>query len=200
MYHSHLVTAFLKYTFQATEVLIPIVSLSILGILIYDLGVNPIFAHSVYTHQMLLPAFDSLGVIMVARFLSEWYEKKKISAHAFSFFLVVLTFYLSHLLNALSQTEPLRSNDFLVKKIILYGGIVFIFLTEASKVLRFVYRKSVNPSFLFIVSFALIILAGALLLMLPLMESLQSMPSLLQPVPYVSLGSLWWIQRPRSLL
>lgn len=163
----YLITAFMKHTFRATEVLIPIVSLSILGILVYDLGVNPIFAHSVYTHQMLSPAFDALKIIMVARFLSEWYEKKKISTHAFSLFLVILTFYLSHILNVLSQTEPLRSNNFLLKKIILYGGLVFIFLTEASKVLRFVYRKSVNPSFLFIVSFALIILVGALLLMLP---------------------------------
>lgn len=163
----YLVTSFLKYTYQASEAIIPILSLSILGILIYDIGVNPIIAHSVFTHQMLKPAFDSLEIVMVARFISEWHEKKKLSAHVFSFFLVILTFYLSHLLEVLSQTEPLRSNDFLLKKILLYGGIVFIFITEVSKVLRFVYRKSVNPSFLFIVSFALIILVGALLLMLP---------------------------------
>ncbi|HEX5171310.1 MAG TPA: potassium transporter TrkG [Cyclobacteriaceae bacterium] len=163
----HLLNNFLKYTYQVTDVMMAVVSLGALSIIVYDIGINPIFGHHPLTHHALSLAFDLLEIIMIARFVSEWREKKKMSTHIFSFFLVILTFYLNHLLHDLAQMEALRPNHFLVKKITLYGGIVFLFLTEVSKVLRFVYQKSVNPSFLFITSFALIIFIGSILLLLP---------------------------------
>lgn len=163
----HLLTLAFKYTYQVTDVLMSMISLAALSVVIYDIGINPFYGHQAFTHKMLSIAFNLLETVMIVRFITEWGERKKIGAHIFSFFLVVLTFYLNHLLEDLSQTEALRSNNFLFKKLIVYGGIAFLFLTEASNILRFVYRKSINPSFLFITSFALIIFAGTLLLKLP---------------------------------
>jgi potassium uptake TrkH family protein len=55
----------------------------------------------------------------------------------------------------------------LVHKSILYLGITFLFLTEISSVLKFIHTKRTNTSFIFIASFAIIILIGSLLLLLP---------------------------------
>src|SRR5690606_18807874 len=64
-----------------------------------------------------------LRALMVARFVAELPEKRKIGSHIFSFGLVVLTFYLYDLLKLTAQTEPLRTNEFLLRKLLLYGGI-----------------------------------------------------------------------------
>lgn len=59
------------------------------------------------------------------------------------------------------------TSQLLLQKSILYIGIIFLFFTEASNLLKFVYHRRQNPAFVFIISFAVIILAGTFLLMLP---------------------------------
>lgn len=159
--------SFLRSVYQISQALIPIISVVAVLIIIHDVGFNPFHSHHSLTHRGLTLCLYFLRIVVVARFISEWQEKRKFRTHIFSLLLVVLTFYLYHLIHEVNATEPLPANDFFRKKITLYAGIFFLFLTEASAVLRFIYRKTLNASFIFIASFAMLTLAGGLLLMLP---------------------------------
>lgn len=159
--------AFLRSVLQITDAAIPAVILFALGFVIHDVGFRPFYGFNSVTYNVLLVSLLTLRVLMVGRFISEWQEKRRIWSHIFSLFLVILTFYLYHLLHLVHNTEPLRTNSFLLRKLLLYIGIVFLFTTEASNLLRFIYRRSLNPSFIFVLSFAVIIMLGGLLLMLP---------------------------------
>jgi potassium uptake TrkH family protein len=105
--------------------------------------------------------------IVLARFVFEWWEPRKWLAHFYSLAIVVLIFYLHRQVGVVRELVPENEGLFLSRKLILYAGITFIFLTEISHVLRFIYRRSLNPAFVFIGSFAIIIIGGALLLLLP---------------------------------
>jgi potassium uptake TrkH family protein len=59
------------------------------------------------------------------------------------------------------------TSELIFRKVTLYIGITFLFFTEASNLLKFIYSRRQNPSFIFIISFAIIIIAGTFLLMLP---------------------------------
>ena len=152
---------------RITDATIPAVSLFATGVVIYDVGFRPFYSFGPLTYKLLAVCLIVLRILMAGRFVAELREKKRPWSHIFSFLLIVLTIYLYDLLLTLGVTEPLRTNDFLVDKLLLYGGLLFIFSTEVSDLLRFVYRRSLNPAFLFVVSFATIIIIGGLLLMLP---------------------------------
>lgn len=152
---------------RVADATIPAVSLFATGVIIYDVGFRSFYSFGPISYRLLAVCLILLRILMAGRFVAELREKKRIWAHAFSFLLIVLTVYLYDLLNTVNLMEPLRTNDFLVNKLLLYGGLLFIFSTEVSDLLRFVYRRSLNPAFLFIVSFAAIIIIGSLLLMLP---------------------------------
>ncbi|HLT74430.1 MAG TPA: potassium transporter TrkG, partial [Ohtaekwangia sp.] len=62
---------------------------------------------------------------------------------------------------------PDSRDDFIIAKVFLFATTFIIFLTEASTVLRFIYRRGLNPAFVFLASFFMFISIGALLLMLP---------------------------------
>jgi Trk-type K+ transport system membrane component len=157
----------LRTVLRVTDAAIPTISLLLMGVVIYDVGFRAFYSFGTRIYIIMAVLMVLLRALMVARFVAELPEKRKIGSHIFSFGLVVLTFYLYDLLKLTAQTEPLRTNEFLLRKLLLYGGILFIFSTEASDLLRFVYRRSLNPAFLFVVSFASIILIGTLLLLLP---------------------------------
>lgn len=153
---------------RIADAAIPAVSLLTVGALIYDVGFRSFYSFGPILYRIFAVCLILLGILMVGRFVAELREKKRVWAHIFSFLLIVLTIYLYDVLNALNMLEPfLRTNEFLVNKLILYGGLLFIFSTEVSDLLRFVYRRSLNPAFLFVISFASIIVVGGLLLMLP---------------------------------
>lgn len=156
-----------RTVFQITEALVPLLALVALGITINDIGFNPFHGHHELTHRTLSICLYLLRIAVVVRFISEWQSSRKFSTHLYSFLLVVLTFYLYHMVHVVHDTPPLRTNTFMWKKLVLYAGIFFLFLTEASSVMRFIYSKSMNASFLFLASFAVLILIGGLLLMLP---------------------------------
>jgi trk/ktr system potassium uptake protein len=162
-----LVGTFLRSVLHITDATIPPIILLALGFIVHDIGFRPFYSFSSVTYNVLLASLLVLRVLMVARFISEWRENRRFWTHVFSLSLVVLTFYLYHLLHVVFQTEPLRTNSFMIKKLALYAGIIFLFTTEVSNLLRFIYKRSLNPSFLFVISFAVIILIGGLLLMLP---------------------------------
>jgi Trk-type K+ transport system membrane component len=157
----------LRTVLRVTDAAIPSISLLLMGVVIYDVGFRPFYSFGPRIYIMMAVLLALLRAMMLARFVAELPEKRKIRSHIFSFVLVVLIFYLYDLLKITAQTEPLRTNEFLWRKLLLYGGVLFIFSTEASDLLRFVYRRSLNPAFLFVVSFAAIILVGMFLLLLP---------------------------------
>ncbi|HEX7015094.1 MAG TPA: potassium transporter TrkG [Cyclobacteriaceae bacterium] len=162
-----LVTHALRTILRVTDAAIPAISLLLMGVVIYDVGFRSFYSFGPRIYMMMAVLLALLRALMFARFVAELPEKRKIGSHIFSFVLVVLTFYLYDLLKMTAHTEPLRTNGFLLRKLLLYGGVLFIFSTEASDLLRFVYKRSLNPAFLFVVSFASIILVGTFLLLLP---------------------------------
>ncbi|HEY4655068.1 MAG TPA: hypothetical protein VIH22_11160, partial [Cyclobacteriaceae bacterium] len=130
-----LIGTVLKTSLRVTDALIPVMSLIAIGIVIYDVGFRPFYSFGPLTYRLLVICLLLLRALMVVRFIAELQEKRRIWVHVFSFLLILLTFYLYNILQLIGQTEPLRTNSFLVNKLILYGGIILIFSTEASDLL-----------------------------------------------------------------
>ncbi len=157
----------LKIIYKVSNTLIPLATMAAVGLVIYDFGFNSFYSHDARLYQALLLVLLSFKILFVIRFISEWVEVKKIKAHLYNFALVILVYYLHYELRKIIATDTDNTTDLLVRKLIFYSGILFLFLTEASGVLKYLYRRRQNTAFIFIVSFAVIIVAGALLLMLP---------------------------------
>ncbi len=157
----------LKIIYKVSNTLIPLATMAAVGLVIYDFGFNSFYSHDARLYQALLLVLLSFKILFVIRFISEWVEVKKIKAHLYNFALVILVYYLHYELRKIIATDTDNTTDLLIRKLIFYSGILFLFLTEASGVLKYLYRRRQNTAFIFIVSFAVIIVAGALLLMLP---------------------------------
>jgi len=157
----------LRAFYRISIALIPLTTLLAVALIIYDFGFNPFYSHFTNLYTGLLLVLLSFKILFVIRFISEWVEVRSFKAHAYSLALVILVFYLHHLGKEIVLTKPSQSTDFLIDKLLLYAGLFFLFLTEASSLLKYIHRKRQNTSFLFILSFGVIILVGALLLMLP---------------------------------
>jgi len=153
--------------FTVTGALIPFVGSVLFGLMIYDVGFNEFFGVPSETFKVLRETLRVLLILVILRFVFEWGEGIKWIAHVYSFSFVIGTYYLYDLAGVLLELNPEIRNEFLIRKLGLFAGIIFVFFSEFSHVLRFIYRKSVNPSFVFIASFVGIIVIGALLLMLP---------------------------------
>lgn len=164
---SHFISHTLRSVLQFTDAAIPIVSLTALGFIVHDLGFNKFYSVSPLIIQVLALSLYALKIMLIAHFIAEWQDKRKFSAHVFSFLLIVLTFYLHSLLRDLDTITNDQPAQFVWKKLLLYGGVFFIFLSEVSYVMGFLYVRRLNPAFLFVISFAVIIFLGGLLLMLP---------------------------------
>ncbi len=162
----HVLSVVVHHGLRITSAIIPLVSLIAFSLVVYDLGFNSFYTRPNEIFKVLAGLVILLKLLLLARFIFEWWEPRKWHAHLFSFVLVALLFYL-HQLSDDVATTPVNANNFMEKKLLLYGGITFVFLTEISHVLRFIYRRSLRPSFLFIASFFAIILIGAALLLLP---------------------------------
>jgi trk system potassium uptake protein len=159
--------SWLSIIYQVSNIIIPIGTLLLFGLIIYDFGFFSFYSHNETVYLFLKYILILFKVLFIARFISEWVEIKQIKAHLYSFGLVLLIFYLSHIGNVITSLEATHSSDLLLRKGILYAGITFLFLTEASNLLKFVYNRRQNPAFVFISGFAIIILSGTFLLMLP---------------------------------
>jgi trk system potassium uptake protein TrkH len=157
----------LRITYRVSNTLIPFATLAAVSLVIYDFGFNPFYSHDARLYSILLLVLLSFKVLFVIRFISEWVEVKKIKAHVYNFSLVILVYYLHYEVRKIIATDTGATADLLVRKLIFYSGILFLFLTEASGLLKYLYRRRQNTAFIFIVSFAVIIVVGALLLMLP---------------------------------
>lgn len=153
--------------FKITNTIIPILGLTLFGLMIYDVGFNQFYEVPSAIFLFIKRVFLFLMIFVFLRFVFEWGEQIKWIGHVYSLFFALITYYLYNLSVDVISLSPLAKNEFLLHKLGLFGGIVFIFLSEVSHVLRFIYKRSINPSFVFVASFAGFIVIGALLLMLP---------------------------------
>jgi trk system potassium uptake protein TrkH len=158
---------YLRSTYRVSNTLTVLITLMAIGLIIYDFGYYPFYSHEPGLYHLLGYILWLCKAFYTVRFMAEWVEIKKWKAHVYNFLLVVFIFYLASGHQALVQLKAAESTEFLIRKSILYIGISFLFLTEASNLLKFVYQRRQNPAFVFIISFAVIILFGTLLLLLP---------------------------------
>jgi potassium uptake TrkH family protein len=157
----------LKIIYKVSNTLIPLATMAAVGLVIYDFGFNSFYSHDARLYQALLLVLLSFKILFVIRFISEWVEIKNIKSHLYNFVLVILVYYLHYEARKIIATDTDAATDLLFRKLVFYAGILFLFLTEASGLLKYLYRRRQNTAFIFIVSFAIIIVGGALLLMLP---------------------------------
>lgn len=154
-------------TYNVSTTLIPIIALIAFGLVIYDFGFYPFYSHDEKLYTYLYYTLTLFKILLIARLMSEWVEIKNWKSHLYNFGLVVLIFYLTSLSKSIVATDLKETSYFISHKLILYTGATFLFFTEVSNLLKFIYNRRQNPSFVFILSFGLIILAGTLLLLLP---------------------------------
>ncbi|MBL7873824.1 MAG: ATPase [Cyclobacteriaceae bacterium] len=157
----------LRTTYALSNAVIPLATLVAVGLVIYDFGFNSFYTHDANLYRILIGVLFSFKIIFVVRFISEWVELKNIKAHIYNLALVVLVYYLHHVGKIIVHLDTHANTDLLIEKLILYAGILFLALTEASVLLKHLYRRRQNTAFIFITSFAIIIVGGALLLMVP---------------------------------
>ncbi len=157
----------LHFLYLSCNVVLPFAAVAAFILVIYDFGFHPFFSSQSQVFRYLFPVLTILKILFVIRFLCSFFEMRNWRAHFYSLMLIVLTFYLYRLATQVQVLDGVNTTNYLTKKIALYGLIIFLFVTEASELLKYIYRRRQNAAFLFIASFAIIITAGALLLLLP---------------------------------
>ncbi len=153
--------------YRISNALLPMVTLAAFILVVYDFGFHPFYSSQPIVFTYLLPTLTALKVLFIVRFLTGLPELKQWRPRVYSFLLIVVAFYLYSLAKKVDAVNGLESTEFMIQKLILYGIIFFLFFTEASGLLKYLYVRRQNTAFVFILSFALIILIGGLLLMLP---------------------------------
>ncbi len=159
--------AWIEATYSVSTTLIPITALIVFGLVIYDFGFFPFYSHAPGLYTYLYYTLTLFKVLLITRLFTEWLEIKSWKAHLYNFGLVLLIFYLTRLSKTIVTLDLKPTSGFISHKLILYAGATFLFFTEAANLLKFIYSRRQNPSFVFILSFALIIVAGTFLLLLP---------------------------------
>lgn len=151
---------------RVTAFLIPLLLAVLLGIVIYTVGFDDFYqqvekAHLAYRYILLL-----LCILFTVRFLIMLPRLRRWRARFFNAALLILIFYLRSLTEDIPLLET-ASSMLIAKKLLLFAGILFLFFIEVSNILRFIYRRGVNPAMLFVGSFVAFIILGGFLLLLP---------------------------------
>ncbi|MBN8575385.1 MAG: ATPase [Cytophagales bacterium] len=158
----------LQVTYRLSNVMLPLATLAAFCLVVYDFGFHPFYSLQPHLVEYLLPTLIGIKFLLTIRFIAGFTQLKNWRAHVYAFGLVVLAFYLPQLIKQVQELKDVTSTDFLLKKLLVYGFISFLFATEASGLLKYIYKRRQNTAFIFITSFAIIIVAGALLLLLPM--------------------------------
>lgn len=156
----------LKISLRVTSALIPALLTISLAIILYVVGFEDIYLqhNDVYIAQRSI--LFLLAFLFSVRFIAMLPTLERWRARLFNLGLVVLVFYLNRLASDVAELVP-ASTEFIVRKLLLFGGIILLFFIEVSHILRFIYRRGLNPALLFVASFATIIIVGGFLLLLP---------------------------------
>jgi trk system potassium uptake protein TrkH len=150
-----------------SEVLIPLILTGSFGLVIFDIGYKPFYSEQTILFKVHYVLLILSGIFFTLRYLLEFRKHIPVRTKVFNFLLVVLIFYLLSNVQEIPYLNPVREGAFTLKKILVYCGITFLFLIEVGDVLRFIYRRGVNPALLFVGSFAIVIVIGGFLLLLP---------------------------------
>ena len=161
-----LIETILKITRRITSLLIPILVTIALGIVIYMAGFEDIFLRHSGVNAAHRWIFLLLAVLVTARFIAMLPELKRWRSRFFNLGILLLVYYLRHLTEII-PTLAVDSVSLITYKLLLIAGIVLLFFVEVSHILRFIYRRGVNPALLFAGSFATLIVIGGFLLLLP---------------------------------
>lgn len=162
------VSQILQLVHLVSNMLLPVVTLAAFCLIVYDFGFHPFYNSEAHLARYLFPILVVLKILVLGRFVAGFIKLKKWRTHAYAFALIVLAFYLHNLAIEVQNLGGTNSTGFLIKKLVLYAFIVFLFVTEASGLLKYLYRRRQNTAFVFIISFVVIIALGGLLLLLPM--------------------------------
>lgn len=149
------------------QALIPLIAFIFFSIFIYDVGFNKFYTSDILLYRLWRLVLIVFEVLIILFFLLSFRTARSRWSRFFRLLLIVLIWFLQDVTDQLGSLPASAGNEFVLKKLFLYAGSCVIFLTEGSHVLRFIYRQGVNPSFLFVGSFLMLILIGSLLLLLP---------------------------------
>lgn len=151
---------------KVASLLIPLLISVSLTIIIYNVGFEDFYIHREKTYFLHSLILLILAILFLARFLILLPGIRRWRARIFNLALVVAIFYLRGLAQEIPQLDP-TSFTFTSQKLILFFGILILFITEVSQILRFIYKRGVNAALLFVASFGALILIGGFMLMLP---------------------------------
>lgn len=146
--------------------LIPALLTISLTIVIYTIGFEDFYQQLKTTYLAHRIILVILSVLFVIRFLITLPLLTRWRARVFNLVLVIFVFYLHAVAKDIPFLQP-GSRDLIIQKLILFFGIAVLFFIEVSHILRFIYRRGVNPALLFVGSFAAFIVIGGFLLLLP---------------------------------
>lgn len=146
--------------------LIPLLITVSLTIVIYTIGFEDFYQRQQQAYFAHHYIFLFLSILFIVRFFIMLPDISRWRSRFFNLFLVILVFYLKGISQEIPHT-PESAPDLIVKKVTLFFGIGILFFTEVSHILRFIYRRGVDPALLFVGSFAAFILIGGFLLLLP---------------------------------
>jgi trk system potassium uptake protein len=156
------------YLLRVCKFTIPLFTFICFTLLIYDVGFNDFYSTSNILYRTWRWILFILEGLFIIRFILSVIGLKRWRSRLFNLIIIVLVHYLNREIVKLISLAPLATTEgYLTTKLFIYVGIILLFLTEVSTLIKFVYRRSVNPSFLFISSFFILIIGGSLLLMLP---------------------------------
>lgn len=147
-------------------VLIPILLTISLTIIIYTIGFEDFYQQHLQAYKAHQYILLFLCVLFTVRYLLLLPGVARWRSRIFTLLLVILVFYLRDLALEIPQLAP-GSAVLIAKKVTLFFGIAILFFSETSQILRFIYRRGANPALLFVASFAVLIIIGGFLLLLP---------------------------------
>ncbi len=152
----------------ATAVLIPFFCFVGVGIVMYDFGFNPFARNSAGVNFWGQVVLNALVLLLGTRLLLRLSTRKKTWSRIFNLIgWLYLLFLAAFVLPEKAAMSDYGSTRFVALKLMFYAGIGFVFITETSFLLQFIYNRAVSPALLFVASFAILILAGTFLLKLP---------------------------------
>lgn len=151
---------------RAVTFLIPLLVTISLTIVVYMVGFEDVYQRHVNTYKAHRFIFILLSILFIVRLLILLPKVGRWRVRIFNFALLLLIFYLRDLAGEIPQLA-VGSIELITKKLMLFAGVVILFFIEVSHILRFVYRRGVNPAMLFVASFVTFIVIGGFLLLLP---------------------------------
>jgi trk system potassium uptake protein len=156
------------FALRVAHIAIPVLALICFTFLIYDVGFNNFYNNSQALYKSWRWILFLLEALFIIRFALEVLSIKRFRSRLFNLLMIVLVHYLNKSIVKIIDLVPAATTEgYLTTKLFLYVGTILLFLTEASTLIRFIYRRSVNPAFLFLSSFLILIIGGSLLLLLP---------------------------------